>query len=197
MNKPTEQGISPEEQHAMNNSLLDFARRWKLDGDYLRCLKCNAPHLAGYHDKPMIHNPGCVAAAKAETHPWQTLAALLRPVTARLSVIDGDAEEARAGRDADLIGVGFLVDGMRLDPKRVAVKLPRRPAGGAEFRKAALADDAVERAARAMAIRDGWDGWDTASHFNDTMNGCDPEDEREHYRELARAALCSFVGGAG
>lgn len=50
----------------------------------------------------------------------------------------------------------------------------------------------IEAAARAMALVDGWDGWDTASGFNDTLSGNDPEDERAHYRDLANAALSSY-----
>lgn len=50
----------------------------------------------------------------------------------------------------------------------------------------------IEVAARAMALVDGWDGWDTASGFNDTLSGNDPEDERAHYRDLAAAALSAY-----
>ena len=47
----------------------------------------------------------------------------------------------------------------------------------------------IEAAARAMALVDGWDAWDTATGFNDTLSGNAPEDERAHYRDLAVAAL--------
>jgi len=50
----------------------------------------------------------------------------------------------------------------------------------------------IEAAARAMALVDGWNGWDTASGFNDTLSGNDPEDERAHYRDLATAALSAY-----
>jgi len=49
--------------------------------------------------------------------------------------------------------------------------------------------DAVERAARAMARHAGWEGWDAAKSSASTLSGNDPDDEREHYRDLARVAL--------
>jgi hypothetical protein len=49
--------------------------------------------------------------------------------------------------------------------------------------------DVVERMARAIANSEGWDNWDTAQHCGDTMHGNDPDDERNGYRDMARAAL--------
>lgn len=51
------------------------------------------------------------------------------------------------------------------------------------------APDLVERVARKLAERDGWDKWDTAVNFNDTLNGNDPDEERDHYRETVLFVL--------
>lgn len=53
----------------------------------------------------------------------------------------------------------------------------------------AMDEATVERAARAMALRSGWDGWDSATTCQHTPNGCEPEEERGYWRDLARAAL--------
>lgn len=47
----------------------------------------------------------------------------------------------------------------------------------------------MERAARAMALHAGWEGWETARTCNDTPNGNEPDDERGYWRDLARVAL--------
>lgn len=55
-------------------------------------------------------------------------------------------------------------------------------------------DKLIEKVARAMAIHEGWDNWDTAKTFNDTPSGNDPEDEREYWLELARVAVGVIKG---
>ena len=50
----------------------------------------------------------------------------------------------------------------------------------------------VEKVARAIAEKSGWDGWDTAKTASDTLSGNDPEDEREACRVLARAAIEAY-----
>ena len=50
----------------------------------------------------------------------------------------------------------------------------------------------VEKVARAMAESVGWLGWDTAKNFNDTLNGSDPDDERDYWRSLAIAAISAM-----
>lgn len=52
-----------------------------------------------------------------------------------------------------------------------------------------ITDTEVERAARAMAIASDWNGWDTAKNCQHTLGGNEPEEEREHFRHLARVAL--------
>lgn len=54
-------------------------------------------------------------------------------------------------------------------------------------------DADVEAAAKAIAIAQGWDGWDTAKDFGETLSGNDPEDERNGYREGATAALTAVT----
>lgn len=47
----------------------------------------------------------------------------------------------------------------------------------------------IERVARAMAIKADWEHWDTAIDGQDTPSGNDPEDERNYFRDQARAAI--------
>lgn len=75
-------------QHVMNAGLCEFARRWSLDGDYLRCRSCKRPQLAGYHHLPFQHADGC-RQQYWETHPWQVLVRLLRPISAATQGGDG------------------------------------------------------------------------------------------------------------
>jgi len=71
---------------AMNRALCDFAMRWEIDGDYMRCLKCKRPQITNYasHDFPHAH--GCKAAGNVEARPWETFAQLLSPLTRAISV---------------------------------------------------------------------------------------------------------------
>lgn len=66
--------------HQMNNALCDFAMRWVVDGDYLRCKKCKRPHIASAIDRPFEHAAGCKMAATSELYPWRTLMAILQPI---------------------------------------------------------------------------------------------------------------------
>lgn len=63
----------------MNRMLCEFSRHWKLDGDYLRCRKCNRPHIASAAHKPFAHDSGCKAES-GEAHPWRRLIEILRPL---------------------------------------------------------------------------------------------------------------------
>jgi hypothetical protein len=51
--------------------------------------------------------------------------------------------------------------------------------------------DAVERVARAVAILEGWEAWDTARSCCDTLSGNEPDEARDGYRDIARAALAA------
>lgn len=60
-----------------NNLLLEFSNHWKLDGDYLRCRKCNRPHIASMAHMPFSHMSGCKLESKATQHPWLRLRDIL------------------------------------------------------------------------------------------------------------------------
>lgn len=75
---------------ASNAKLCDFGRRWRLDGDYLRCLGCaraegrrpspatcqvGRPMIASCDGEPFTHADGCKQAK--ELHPWAELRALI------------------------------------------------------------------------------------------------------------------------
>lgn len=55
-----------------------------------------------------------------------------------------------------------------------------------------MKDKLIENAAKSMAIRSGWAGWDSAKDFTQTLSGNDPEEEREGWRDLARIAFNAF-----
>lgn len=61
----------------VNDSLLEFADHWKLDGDYLRCRKCNRPHIASKAAMPFVHMSGCKLEGKLTQHPWLLLRDIL------------------------------------------------------------------------------------------------------------------------
>lgn len=73
-----------------NNKLCEFGARWRLDGDYLRCLGCaraegrrpspancqvGRPMIASCDGEPFKHAEGCKQAK--ELHPWAELRALI------------------------------------------------------------------------------------------------------------------------
>lgn len=60
-----------------NNDLLGFDKHWKLDGDYLRCRKCNRPHIASRSDMAFVHMSGCKLEGVACDFPWQRLQQIL------------------------------------------------------------------------------------------------------------------------
>ena len=44
-------------------------------------------------------------------------------------------------------------------------------------------DELIEAVAKRAARFDGWEYWDTAKDFKDTLNGNSPDEERARYRE--------------
>jgi hypothetical protein len=50
-----------------------------------------------------------------------------------------------------------------------------------------MTDSMVERVARAICSNAG-EKWN-AAHFNETANGEEPEEQRDHWRGIARAAI--------
>lgn len=87
----------------LDGALLSFARRWRLDGDYIRCVRCKRPHLASWAHKAFDHAPGCkIAKAESagaqrevESHPWLALqrivAALPSPSLERAESAGGES----------------------------------------------------------------------------------------------------------
>ena len=59
-----------------------FAKRWALDGDYIRCRACNRPQQVSWalHDFP--HAAGC-ANEGVDINPWKTLAGIIVAQVAR------------------------------------------------------------------------------------------------------------------
>lgn len=64
----------------MNDALIDFAKRWKVDGDYLRCTHCERPQIASRWREDFIHAAGCLRE-DSEAFPWLALARLVEPMT--------------------------------------------------------------------------------------------------------------------
>ncbi|HPG94997.1 MAG TPA: hypothetical protein PLR28_10625 [Dokdonella sp.] len=80
--------------HAMNAALCDFAKRWVVDGDYLRCVGCKRPILASF-GSAFRHADGClVGRGKCEGKPWEALVHILAPITPRLQEANADRRDA-------------------------------------------------------------------------------------------------------
>lgn len=55
----------------INGNLRNFYHFWKLNGDILRCRKCNRGIVASRWDEDMIHADGC--EARLQVRPWDQL----------------------------------------------------------------------------------------------------------------------------
>ena len=66
-----------EQTTANRHPLNDFANRWKIDGDYIRCRNCDRPQQVSWalHDFP--HASHCRRSDGFEINPWKTLAGLI------------------------------------------------------------------------------------------------------------------------
>lgn len=64
----------------MNDALIDFSSRWKMDGDYLRCAKCKRPIIASRYNLAFSHADGCANTATSEPHPWRAVVDILQPI---------------------------------------------------------------------------------------------------------------------
>lgn len=64
------------EQMTDRHPLNDFADRWELDGDYIRCRTCTRPQIVSLMHHDFHHAAGC-RLASSEQKPWKTLIALL------------------------------------------------------------------------------------------------------------------------
>lgn len=58
------------------NALNDFADRWALDGDVIRCRKCKRGQHTSWAHHDFQHAALCWNAA-AEQNPWKTLLGLI------------------------------------------------------------------------------------------------------------------------
>ncbi len=70
-----------------NAMLCDFATRWKVDGDYLRCRVCNRPQLASCADSQFPHSSQCLRHGSGEQdgfepRPWLDFIRILAPLYA-------------------------------------------------------------------------------------------------------------------
>ena len=80
-----------------SGDLCDFFRRWKSDGDYLRCVECKRPQLASYAYLEFPHAAGCKAEGRGEKHPWATLASLIAPAGGLHRAVENAAAELPEG----------------------------------------------------------------------------------------------------
>lgn len=58
-----------------NDRLIEFARRWRLDGDLLTCVACKRSLIASRDAEWMGHASSCRFAN--QQHPWAELRALI------------------------------------------------------------------------------------------------------------------------
>lgn len=56
--------------------LIDFADRWSVDGDYIRCRVCKRPQQISWMHRDFPHSGTC-RNAEAERNPWKTLGGLI------------------------------------------------------------------------------------------------------------------------
>lgn len=57
--------------------LNDFADRWELDGDLIRCRRCNRAQQTSWMNHDFSHAAEC-RTAEAERTPWLTLIGLIQ-----------------------------------------------------------------------------------------------------------------------
>jgi hypothetical protein len=75
------------------NPLNDFANRWELDGDYIRCRACNRPQQVSWMLHAFPHAAECPNAA-AEINPWLTLSSLINAQISRAKPVCEEAVSA-------------------------------------------------------------------------------------------------------
>jgi len=90
--------------------LLEFADRFHLDGDLLRCTSCNRGIVASRQDEDFVHAPSC-NLRMVKGRPWSTLQAILAgPLVDAMNT-------AIAERDALKTKLAALVEAIEgLDP---------------------------------------------------------------------------------
>ena len=72
--------LDDQARSALNGALCDLAARWKIDGDWMTCKACKRSLIASRVNEALPHAAGCKLAATTETHPWQALLKILRPL---------------------------------------------------------------------------------------------------------------------
>lgn len=87
------EAVDAEDGHAMNTQLCGFGMRWRLDGDYLRCKKCDRPQLASRAHDAFKHADGCKNGLGAERHPWREFIRITAPIN-RAAIAAMQAGEA-------------------------------------------------------------------------------------------------------
>ncbi|HGM6050657.1 TPA: hypothetical protein ACOEPG_000444 [Stenotrophomonas maltophilia] len=73
--------IASGDLYEANAALCEFAERWSMDGDYMRCRICQRPQLTSYARYPFPHDAGCLGAQAHEARPWITFVQLLAPLS--------------------------------------------------------------------------------------------------------------------
>ncbi len=79
----------PKQTTIQRHPLNDFARRWQLDGDYIRCRCCGRPQQASYALWDFPHAAFC-ENENAERNPWKTLAGLITAQIAKAEELAHD-----------------------------------------------------------------------------------------------------------
>ncbi|MBH1853063.1 hypothetical protein I5V61_12385 [Stenotrophomonas maltophilia] len=72
--------IASGELYEANAALCEFAGRWNMDGDYIRCRKCDRAQLTNYAHFQFQHARDCAVASTSDPHPWVTFVRLVTPI---------------------------------------------------------------------------------------------------------------------
>lgn len=84
----------------INEMLLEFAGRFRLDGDLLRCIDCNRGIVASRMDEDFVHAPSCKSRTTGG-RPWAALQGILAgPLVDMLKSATAELAAVKAERDA-------------------------------------------------------------------------------------------------
>jgi hypothetical protein len=87
----------------MNDALCDFAMRWKVDGAYMRCRKCNRACCASYVDEAFQHASDGKAAGKVERSPWRAFINLLGPINTHPPRVTAEGDPRKTRKVAGIL----------------------------------------------------------------------------------------------
>lgn len=97
----------------INEMLLEFAGRFRLDGDLLRCIDCNRGIVASRMDEEFVHAPSCKSRTTGG-RPWAELQGILAgPLVDMLQKLRAELAAVKAERDQlqrDQDGIMLFVD---------------------------------------------------------------------------------------